>query len=861
MCRNILHRFLLMSSLTALTVWCDITQQFKAPAWPIAVKNPFVNAWFRAGPDSSPMNSNFPKVWNLSDTSATDSNLGFYCGVVVDGKPYRLMGPGPNPVPTTSTQVSVHITPTQTIDVHQAGPMEITLNFLSPVTATDLTRQSLPFVYLSVTASSTDGSPHSLQVYSDISAEWVIGDNGLTANTTGEPVQNDFVILQVLQQTAVPFAVLNDRAQDSSAIISTVNGEDVLYGAGSDVRSRGMNTITPALSNVIESDVTSHAINSPWDMWGFVVNLGNITEVSSPVVSMVGVIRDPSIQFTQLSGNVAFRSSYYRLNFSTPLEIVSFFLNDFNNSMNLAKQLDSQIINDSTDISQSYADLLSLVTRQAMGAIEITISKNVDGSFNSSDIMAFMMDMGVDVLYAAFPMYLYLNPDLGGYLLRPLLVAHDNPLYSQPYAARGLATSFPNASIEDVAHNFGVEETGNMIIMLLAHLQTTGDDSLVKQHYNLIKGWADYLVQFSINPGFQQTSSVDATSLATANRTNLALKGIIGLGAMAKISSFLNMNNDASTYDNTAKSYIDSWQNLSISQNGSRLLTSFSSESSSGLMYNLYADKLLQLDLVYEIQTAYCMSQISLNKFGVPLDSDQQNFTRADWLMFVAAASNDSTLQEELISSIHSYITSTSSDLSVTPLYDPTTGEPSSIGINRLGSQTFYMFVKFVTDEDAGHSRQPVDGCNVLHSCLKLEANTTQASSASNSAASAGTQAAGAMRGDRSSKRKVGGIVAGLIGGMVCLGALIGLFIRRRISRKKKQQIARPTAIPESSPEVMVSKEQSIPPTAFDVFDPQNGLHGDIIMGEIARYLQGRSSLVPVDSDPPPYSECSELEI
>lgn len=62
--------------------------------------------------------------------------------------------------------------------------------------------------------------------------------------------------------------------------------------------------------------------------------------------------------------------------------------------MSLSTQLDSQIINDAAKISPNYPDLLSLIARQAMSAIEITVSKSADGSFNSSDIMAFMKDMG-----------------------------------------------------------------------------------------------------------------------------------------------------------------------------------------------------------------------------------------------------------------------------------------------------------------------------------------------------------------------------------------------------------------------------------------------------------------------------------
>lgn len=48
----------------------------------------------------------------------------------------------------------------------------------------------------------------------------------------------------------------------------------------------------------------------------------------------------------------------------------------------------------------------------------------------------------VDVLYAAFPMYMYLNPDLGGYLLKPLLEYQNTDMYTLPYAALNIGTLF-----------------------------------------------------------------------------------------------------------------------------------------------------------------------------------------------------------------------------------------------------------------------------------------------------------------------------------------------------------------------------------------------------------------------------------
>jgi len=79
-----------------------------------------------------------------------------------------------------------------------------------------------------------------------------------------------------------------------------------------------------------------------------------------------------------------------------------------------------------------------------------------------------MKDMGsvasggvnaVDVLYAAFPMYLYLNAEIGGYLLTPLLEAQQNTAYTSSisYAAPNLGNQFPKAQLEVLHHNFGIQ--------------------------------------------------------------------------------------------------------------------------------------------------------------------------------------------------------------------------------------------------------------------------------------------------------------------------------------------------------------------------------------------------------------------
>ncbi|KLO09278.1 DUF1793-domain-containing protein [Schizopora paradoxa] len=691
---RILSLYLLQTFLFSHRSGWQVIAQLRSPAWPLAVKNPYLNTWYLPGTDQLNLNAVWPNMWPGAST-----NTSWYCGVMVDGKAYRVMGDALVPSTKSTTQESVQMTLTQTTVVYVTGPVNVTLNFLTPITATDLTRQSLPFSYFSITAESTDKKTHTVTIYSDITAEWISGDGNAVVDCV-EDTQNDFVILQTSLQDPQPFVEINEHAQDSSSLFAMKNNSGVFFRAGVNASVRGSAMNSTGLDNSVDLDISSHPMNNPVDVFGISVDLGKIQNLTAPVVWAIGVIRDPSIRFTSLSGDVQLRSPYYRLNFTTAydmvskLSTVSYFVNDFDTATNASNQLDKQIAGHSADISSNLSDLLILVTRQAMSALEITVSKNPDGSLNSSDIMAFMKDMGsvggggvnaVDVMYAAFPMYLYLNPAIGGYLLKPLLVAQDTPQYSQPYAAQNLGVDFPNATAQNVEHNFGIEHSGSMLIMLLAHLQASGDTTLVSQHYNMVKGWANYLVKNSLNPGPQQTSISDGIiGIDLANLTNLSLKGIIGIGAMAKISTLMNMNDDALMYDNTAKSFILLWQNLSISQDQTQILSSFGDQNSSGIIYNLYADKLLQLGLVPKSAILISLSSIFIgcsgsNNFGIPLDSRTPNVTRADWMMFAAAASDDFVLQNALVSLVHSYAFSASNNLvaPISPIYDPSSGNSS----------------------------------------------------------------------------------------------------------------------------------------------------------------------------------------
>ncbi len=99
--------------------------------------------------------------------------------------------------------------------------------------------------------------------------------------------------------------------------------------------------------------------------------------------------------------------------------------------------------------------------------------------------------------------------------------------------------------------------------------------------------------------------------------TNLALKGIIGVKAMAEISRALGKDSDAQEYDvrvshfdvacvavakislqSHASALIGSWLSLAESSSQQHLLGVYGDQQSWALLYNIYADLLLGTKLV-----------------------------------------------------------------------------------------------------------------------------------------------------------------------------------------------------------------------------------------------------------------------
>ncbi|KAI0000265.1 DUF1793-domain-containing protein [Xylariaceae sp. FL0662B] len=331
--------------------------------------------------------------------------------------------------------------------------------------------------------------------------------------------------------------------------------------------------------------------------------------------------------------------------------------------------------------SDSYYAIVALSARQVMGsyvfATPPSSTTTSDPATSPAEPLMFQKEISsngniqtVDVLYPAMPFFLYANPNLLRYALQPLYEFQEGGFYPNGYCIHDLGTHFPNATghVEGDDEYMPVEESGNFILMSYAYYKFSGDVAWLTSHYQLLKQFAQYLIQFSLVPAAQL--STDDFAGALVNQTNLAIKGIIGLQAMSAISRLAGNADDTQSFSATAAAYYAQWEDLAIEPAGRHTVLAYQWRSSWGLLYNVYADRLLNLGLVrgavYEMQSAW-YAGVS-QAFGVPLDS-RRHLTKSDWQLWAAAACGPAT-RRLLVDAVAYWLNRTSTDLPFTDLYD-----------------------------------------------------------------------------------------------------------------------------------------------------------------------------------------------
>lgn len=639
-------------------------------------------------------------------------------------------------------------------------PLEIILSFLSPITPTSTLRQAIPASYMTVYLkggfdvdlyADINGrwvTGHENVVVWDLSYENLDGNGKVlkTWNVRRETEQL-FTESDGGGNAQAEWGTLHFSAMDDSL------ASDVRHEAGESALLRGRFARNATLQNAIDTEYRAVLDREPVFAFSKSFDFGqksnNSGSTSHSVRFTIAHTQNPVVQFASARGLTLMRP-LWKSYFDSVSKLLVFHFLDFSNANALASNYSTQLAIDAFESgAEDYVDIVALSARQVMGSTSF--------SGTPEDPIIFLKEIAsngnfqtIDVIFPAFPFFSYTNPRWLAYLLEPLIEHTLSGQYPNDYAMHDLGASFPNATGHPDGNDeyMPVEECGNILIMGLAlanslRYSTDGSaDSLwssighevsfdangknvfplnaathgdidyldnrwgghaighsqakrwIERSYRLWKQWTGYLVKFSLVPANQLSTDDFAGWLA--KQTNLALKGIIGINAMADLAEIIGNDADASHYRNISTTYIAKWEEYGLSRNGKYAKLSYDWYGSWTTIYNLFADSLLcfhmplldkessdgviaspgpgdQIPLkpsppskpnifvpthVYKRQSDWYHNV--RQRYGLPLDS-RHLYTKTDWEFFAAAVSSRS-VRSEILQSVALWLNETITD-------------------------------------------------------------------------------------------------------------------------------------------------------------------------------------------------------
>lgn len=638
----------------------------RPPSVPLIVRTPYLSTW---SPADAP-NGAWSTFWDGGTKALT--------GIArIDGKPYVFMGAPSIDGATKMDLTTRALTPTKTEFVMSASGVVLTLDFLSPVEPTDLKRQSAPVGYVRASVTASDGKAHAVSLYFDISGEWAHGDSNTQLVWAREMVPHtggNLVVQSVAPATPKKLEEVNQYPSWGTAFIAAAAGAATSSEIGADTVVRAAAAEQGTLDGSVDSDMP-RAISNRWPVLGLSFDLGQVSATATaPITLLIGHARDPAVSYLGKDVPPLWKSYW-----STWQAMVADEYDDTAGAFSRAETLDAKIVTDAKAAGgDNYSALCSLALRQAFGGTELVgtpdkpwlMLKEISSDGNVST---------VDVVYPASPAFLYTSPLLLKLMLDPLLDYAETGGWPKDFAEHDIGSSYPNAS----GHNDGneedmpVEESGDMLLMMAAytqHASAADAKTFATAHYQIAKQWADYLQKNTLDPE-NQNQTDDFTGFIN-HSVNLALKGIVGLGAMSILAQTAGNTADQASYLATAKDYIGKWAMMAQDSSGKHLLLEYDKPGTWSLKYNALYDKILGLNLVsadiLNEESAWYASQAQA--YGVQLDP-RNTYTKSDWELWTAAAISDKAVQKALIDGVYKFATGSTARVPFSDLYFTDTGQ------------------------------------------------------------------------------------------------------------------------------------------------------------------------------------------
>ena len=566
-----------------------------------------------------------------------------------------------------AVQKSVDVLATSTYYTFTCGPVELDVVFTAPQLIDDLDLLSTPINYVSYRVRSLDKKTHDVQFYMETTPE-------LAINESNQPT-----VARTLSKNGISYVEAGsidqpicDRRGDlicadwGYAYLASTNGSGKSVSLGDYYGMKESFVKNGTLATTKTKWTTRKEEDNP--AMAYVHNLGSVSNSGKEGFMMLGYDDIYSIEYMYEK-----RMGYWKHDGKvTIFDAFEKLRDNYQAIMERCRAFDELIYDDAEKAGgKKYAEICSASYRQVISAHKLFTDKEGNLLWFSKENNSNGCVNTVDLTYPSAPLFLVYNPELQKAMMTSIFEYSASGRWNKPFPAHDLGT-YPIANGQVYGGDMPIEEGGNMVILAAAISKIEGNADYVKKYWDLLTTWTNYLVEYGQDPENQLCT--DDFAGHWAHNANLSVKAIMGVAGYSEMAHMLGLYDVAEKYAGIAKKMAVKWEEMANEGNHYRL--AFDRENTWSQKYNMIWDKMWNLNLfpnnVIDKEVSYYLTK--QNPYGLPLDS-RKEYTKSDWIMWIAAMSPDQDTFEQFINPLYKYINETTSRVPISDWHHTDSGK------------------------------------------------------------------------------------------------------------------------------------------------------------------------------------------
>lgn len=615
----------------------------RLPSYPLMTVDPYFSIW-------SPADKLYDKH-TVNWTGIENQMSGF---IKVDGEVRRFLGQErpfdadslyriacPN-ISTAMLQTNVECNPMCTVYTFEGLGIELTASFFTPLFLDKPDILSRPVSYIRLEVKPIDSQEHDIELYFDISAQICRENSTQAVEYRQGRLDNGDQYVSIGRKEQPVLEKAGDHLMIDWGRLY-ISGEGKCFAANGEQR----------FHFIKNEDVKAPFDGDSEDVMPVIAATVSAGKINKEFTTYITAAYDDIYSIEYFGEKL---KAYCYKDGETFMDILNKAVQEKEKIYNACVEFDKAFLAE-YDISDSYRELLKVSYRQAIAAHK-TISYNNTLLFLSKECHSNGCIGTVDVSYPSIPLFLIYNPELVKGMIRPIFRYARTDEWSYEFAPHDVGI-YPKANGQKYGENkreyqMPVEECGNMLIITYAASYYSKDYSLACENLDLLKQWADYLVENGYCPENQLCTDDFAGHLE--KNANLSVKALVGIACFGRMLNELGQ--DGKHYCDIAKEYARKWESELVEDD--HTLLAFDMPGTWSIKYNMVWDRIFGLNLfsnsVIQQDIKYYLKQ--QQSYGIPLDY-RKPYTKADWELWAAAMADDDNDFETIVKLVIAFLNET----------------------------------------------------------------------------------------------------------------------------------------------------------------------------------------------------------